>query len=100
MDDADMLEEIRCGACGRKLAMAQSYARLEIKCTRCGVLNVMRAASPQPARLGASQPKGACDGEETELGGHPGQEPTGLARRQKQAGRADRGADSRAHGLR
>lgn len=55
MEDADMqetLEVIRCGNCARKLA-AGAYTRLEIKCPRCGTLNVLRASaadhsSPSP----------------------------------------------------
>ncbi|MGJ7611290.1 MULTISPECIES: Com family DNA-binding transcriptional regulator [unclassified Variovorax] len=47
------MEEMRCGRCSKKLAVAQ-YLRLEIKCPRCGTLNVWRAQSPTPARHRAS----------------------------------------------
>nr|WP_255406875.1 Com family DNA-binding transcriptional regulator [Rhodoferax sp. OV413] len=44
---------MRCGHCSKKLAVGE-FLRLEIKCPRCGTLNVWRAQSPPPARLGAS----------------------------------------------
>jgi len=52
MEDADMhakLEEIRCGQCVRKLA-AGAYTWLEIKCPRCGTLNVLRASAADQSR--------------------------------------------------
>ncbi|QDL55948.1 Com family DNA-binding transcriptional regulator [Rhodoferax aquaticus] len=54
------MEVIRCGQCQRKLAEAQ-YTRLEIKCPRCGTLNILRAMSPPPARPGASNVEGNYD---------------------------------------
>lgn len=52
----EKLEEIRCGSCTRKLGMG-CYTRLEIKCPRCGAMNLLRASaadrsspSPTPAR--------------------------------------------------
>lgn len=56
--DADM-QEVRCGHCSRKLAVAE-YVRLDIKCPRCGTLNVLRAESPKPERRRAS-PVGSND---------------------------------------
>lgn len=47
------MDIVRCGKCGRKLAEAE-YVSLSIKCPRCGTLNLMRAARPQPERPGAS----------------------------------------------
>lgn len=41
------MEEIRCGACRRKLA-AGDFTCLHIKCPRCGTMNVLRATSPRP----------------------------------------------------
>lgn len=74
MEDADMqekLEEIRCGQCARKLA-AGAYTRLEIKCPRCGTLNVLRASaadcsspSPTPERPRASSKNGSKDDSKT-----------------------------------
>lgn len=49
MDDA--MNEIRCASCNKKLAMAD-YKRLEIKCPRCGALNLLRA---EPGVLPSSQ---------------------------------------------
>lgn len=52
------MQEIRCGGCGRKLAVGV-FTRLQIKCPRCGLMNDMRAiSSPQPERPGAPQTKG------------------------------------------
>ena len=47
------MEEIRCGACRKKLGEGV-FAQLVIKCPRCGVLNHLRAKSPEPERPGAS----------------------------------------------
>ncbi|WP_183026019.1 Com family DNA-binding transcriptional regulator [Variovorax sp. UMC13] len=44
------MEEIRCGACGRKLGSGV-YTHLVIKCPRCGALNTLRATSSLPERL-------------------------------------------------
>lgn len=45
-----MKQDIRCGACSRKLGHGQ-FEHLEIKCPRCGTLNtLMRAQSPEPER--------------------------------------------------
>ncbi|MBN9365995.1 MAG: Com family DNA-binding transcriptional regulator [Comamonadaceae bacterium] len=38
------MEEIRCGACGRKLGEG-IFARLAIKCPRCGTLKTPQGAS-------------------------------------------------------
>ena len=37
------MEEIRCGACSRKLAEG-IFTRLSIKCPRCGTLNQFQSA--------------------------------------------------------
>lgn len=47
------MQEIRCGQCARKLGQGD-YAHLVIKCPRCGALNDLRAASPEPERHRAS----------------------------------------------
>lgn len=47
------MQEIRCGQCARKLGQG-SYLHLVIKCPRCGAMNHMRAASPEPERQRAS----------------------------------------------
>ncbi|WP_081430534.1 Com family DNA-binding transcriptional regulator [Polaromonas sp. JS666] len=63
----EKLEEIRCGSCQRKLG-AGCYTRLEIKCPRCGALNILRARaadhssqSTTQARPRASSANGAED---------------------------------------
>lgn len=38
-------QDIRCGACGRKLGEG-AYQVLSIKCPRCGTINHLRAESP------------------------------------------------------
>ena len=53
--------EIRCGACRKKLGEG-IYARLIIKCPRCGALNSLRATSPEPERHRASNPEGTLNG--------------------------------------
>ncbi|WP_080574923.1 zinc finger domain-containing protein [Pseudomonas putida] len=42
-----MLRDIRCGNCKRLLARAAGITQLQIKCSRCGALNHVRAASPE-----------------------------------------------------
>lgn len=41
------MDEIRCGACGKKLGNG-IYQSLAIKCPRCKTLNFLRAESPKP----------------------------------------------------
>ncbi len=77
------MQEVRCGRCQRKLAMAD-YVRLEIKCPRCDALNVMRAVpqavSPQPERQRASEALGGQDGSSAR------EKSAGVGRRQKPIG--------------
>ncbi|WP_126311855.1 Com family DNA-binding transcriptional regulator [Delftia acidovorans] len=54
------LKEIRCGQCGRKLAMA-IFEQIQIKCPRCGTMNHMQAESLTHERPGASIPMTAND---------------------------------------
>ncbi|MBC7859186.1 MAG: Com family DNA-binding transcriptional regulator [Burkholderiaceae bacterium] len=46
------MQDIRCGKCHKKLG-AGEYQRLDIKCSRCGTMNLLRTASPTPERPGA-----------------------------------------------
>ncbi|MDO8776621.1 MAG: Com family DNA-binding transcriptional regulator [Burkholderiaceae bacterium] len=69
------METVRCGKCQRKLAEAQ-YTRLEIKCTRCGTLNVLRASaadhsspSPTPERPRAPSKTKGKDGQDSRAPG-------------------------------
>ncbi|WP_455823862.1 Com family DNA-binding transcriptional regulator [Pseudomonas graminis] len=39
------MQEIRCGQCGRKLAMVSAFVELQIKCPRCSALNHFRNQS-------------------------------------------------------
>ncbi|WP_297572550.1 Com family DNA-binding transcriptional regulator [uncultured Deefgea sp.] len=43
------METIRCAQCDKKLAEGQ-YTALNIKCPRCGALNLLRAKSSEPER--------------------------------------------------
>ncbi|MGJ7611848.1 MULTISPECIES: Com family DNA-binding transcriptional regulator [unclassified Variovorax] len=86
------MHEVRCGQCGRKLAMADA-GRIEIKCPRCGTMNHWRASaadrsdpSPTPARHRASPLKESNDATE---------KPTGVARGQESPGGPDHRADAR-----
>ncbi|KAF7600633.1 MAG: Com family DNA-binding transcriptional regulator [Candidatus Dactylopiibacterium carminicum] len=58
------MQVVRCAGCGRKLAQAV-YSALNIKCPRCGAINLLRAASPEPERHGASVRKEALHGSAT-----------------------------------
>ena len=40
-----MLKEIRCGNCNRLLARTDGFTELQIKCSRCGTLNHVKATS-------------------------------------------------------
>ncbi|WP_299834687.1 Com family DNA-binding transcriptional regulator [Pseudomonas sp.] len=39
------LKDCRCGKCKRLLARVGNYTELQIKCSRCGTLNHLKAAS-------------------------------------------------------
>ncbi|MFJ7143295.1 MAG: Com family DNA-binding transcriptional regulator [Pseudomonas protegens] len=40
-----MLKECRCGNCKRLLARVGEFTELQIKCSRCGTLNHVKASS-------------------------------------------------------
>ncbi|MDE1531701.1 Com family DNA-binding transcriptional regulator [Pseudomonas carnis] len=40
-----MMQEIRCGHCQRKLAAVHGFIELQIKCPRCRTLNYLKAES-------------------------------------------------------
>ncbi|UFH49938.1 Com family DNA-binding transcriptional regulator [Pseudomonas sp. KNUC1026] len=42
-----MLKDYRCGKCTRLLARVGSFTELQIKCSRCGTLNHVKASSPE-----------------------------------------------------
>ncbi|WP_460117517.1 Com family DNA-binding transcriptional regulator [Pseudomonas sp. S2_C03] len=42
-----MLKDYRCGHCQRLLARMAGRAELQIKCSRCGTLNHVRATCPE-----------------------------------------------------
>ncbi|WP_313327404.1 Com family DNA-binding transcriptional regulator [Pseudomonas qingdaonensis] len=44
-----MLKECRCGRCKRLLARMGEFTELQIKCSRCGTLNHMKATSLEPS---------------------------------------------------
>ncbi|UQS15592.1 Com family DNA-binding transcriptional regulator [Pseudomonas sp. HS6] len=42
-----MLKDCRCGNCKRLLARVGEFTELQIKCSRCGTLNHVKATSPE-----------------------------------------------------
>lgn len=46
-----MLKDYRCGKCNRLLARVGEYTQLQIKCSRCGTLNHVRAMSLEQSPL-------------------------------------------------
>ncbi|WP_455914070.1 Com family DNA-binding transcriptional regulator [Pseudomonas syringae] len=42
-----MLKDCRCGKCKRLLARIGEMTELQIKCSRCGTLNHVRATCPE-----------------------------------------------------
>ena len=55
------MQEVRCAKCKRKLAVGL-FLQLEIKCPRCGALNIVRAQSPDlsaPEHLPQLREKGS-----------------------------------------
>jgi len=44
--------EIRCGACSRKLGSGQ-FTHLQIKCPRCGAMNILKAIEPLTSATGS-----------------------------------------------
>ncbi|WP_150654839.1 Com family DNA-binding transcriptional regulator [Pseudomonas fluorescens] len=46
-----MLKDCRCGQCKRLLARVGEYTELQIKCSRCGTLNHVKAASLERSSL-------------------------------------------------
>ncbi|MFK3910046.1 Com family DNA-binding transcriptional regulator [Pseudomonas monteilii] len=52
-----MLKDVRCGNCNRLLARAAGVTQLQIKCSRCGILNHVRVSSPEPSPLSEMRAK-------------------------------------------
>ncbi|WP_205870427.1 Com family DNA-binding transcriptional regulator [Pseudomonas viridiflava] len=46
-----MLKDFRCGQCKRLLARVGEKTELQIKCSRCGTLNHVKAPSLEPSPL-------------------------------------------------
>jgi LSD1 subclass zinc finger protein len=46
-----MLNDYRCGQCNRLLARVGGFTELQIKCSRCGTLNHVKAKSLEPSPL-------------------------------------------------
>ncbi|MCE0461530.1 MULTISPECIES: Com family DNA-binding transcriptional regulator [Pseudomonas] len=42
-----MLKDFRCGQCKRLLARMGEHTELQIKCSRCGTLNHVKAVEPR-----------------------------------------------------
>ncbi len=46
-----MLKDFRCGQCKKLLARMGDYTELQIKCSRCGTLNHVKATSHELSPL-------------------------------------------------
>ncbi|WP_419957160.1 Com family DNA-binding transcriptional regulator [Pseudomonas syringae] len=46
-----MLKDFRCGQCKKLLARMGDYTELQIKCSRCGTLNHVKATSHESSPL-------------------------------------------------
>ncbi|TWD52530.1 LSD1 subclass zinc finger protein [Pseudomonas sp. SJZ131] len=46
-----MLKDCRCGKCNRLLARTGGFTELQIKCSRCGTLNHVKASSHERSPL-------------------------------------------------
>ncbi|WP_082696317.1 Com family DNA-binding transcriptional regulator [Pseudomonas oryzihabitans] len=46
-----MLKDCRCGQCNRLLARVGEFTELQIKCSRCGTLNHVKAKSLEQSPL-------------------------------------------------
>ncbi|NWF16971.1 Com family DNA-binding transcriptional regulator [Pseudomonas reactans] len=51
-----VLKEFRCGNCNRLLARTGGFTELQIKCSRCGTLNHVKAASLEQSPMSAIRP--------------------------------------------
>ncbi|MBP2870647.1 MULTISPECIES: zinc finger domain-containing protein [Pseudomonas] len=51
-----MLNEFRCGNCKRLLARTGGFTELQIKCSRCGTLNHVKATSLEQSPMSAIRP--------------------------------------------
>ncbi|MDO7909364.1 Com family DNA-binding transcriptional regulator [Pseudomonas monteilii] len=49
-----MLNDYRCGHCGRLLARVGEFTEFQIKCSRCRTLNHAKASSLEPAPSSAT----------------------------------------------
>ena len=54
MEGFQMLKDFRCGRCKRLLARMGENTELQIKCSRCGTLNHVKAVEPRVSRHGAT----------------------------------------------
>ncbi|MBF7140952.1 MULTISPECIES: Com family DNA-binding transcriptional regulator [Pseudomonas] len=50
-----MLNDCRCGNCNRLLARMGEFTELQIKCSRCGTLNHVKAKRLEPTPLSVEQ---------------------------------------------
>ncbi|WP_144403277.1 Com family DNA-binding transcriptional regulator [Pseudomonas sp. StFLB209] len=56
-----MLKDCRCGKCNRLLARVGGFTELQIKCSRCGTLNHVKATSLEKAPLSEQSAASPCD---------------------------------------
>ena len=58
----DDMQDIRCGHCCRKLAVASGFQELQIKCPRCRTLNHIKGQPTLPRCEGTPEPKICTNG--------------------------------------
>ncbi|SEI18399.1 zinc finger domain-containing protein, LSD1 subclass [Pseudomonas asplenii] len=61
-----MLKECRCGKCKRLLARVGGFTELQIKCSRCGTLNHVKAPSPERSPLSDMRAESSANNHSTQ----------------------------------
>ncbi|MEX5552293.1 Com family DNA-binding transcriptional regulator [Pseudomonas pergaminensis] len=61
-----MLKEIRCGNCNRLLARTGEFTELQIKCSRCGTLNHVKATSLEQSPLSDMNAESSANNQSTQ----------------------------------
>ncbi|WP_107864298.1 Com family DNA-binding transcriptional regulator [Agitococcus lubricus] len=64
----DLKRVIKCSECKRKLAEADKFNYLSLKCPRCKTINILRTeSSPPECHEHLAEQKHGTDGEQTRL---------------------------------
>ncbi|WP_090209635.1 Com family DNA-binding transcriptional regulator [Pseudomonas asplenii] len=61
-----MLKECRCGKCKRLLARVGGFTELQIKCSRCGTLNHVKAPSLERSPLSDMRAESSANNHSTQ----------------------------------